>query len=189
MHTYPVGADDSVRPQTAPVFTGIYGESVAAQRADVGIGPYRTPANPYFPASFERKAFLQQILNRSYSQIWCTITGGAYQIARRVSPCVRNGYKTGASLNRTRSTHQTVPQRPFSPPSFPARRKRRGRRRRVRNDHDGTNPCRQGFLSSVLVSSFPNRKLNLRFGFHGKFATTSQSRLRRASSPERGAFR
>ena len=40
MHTYPVGADDSVRPQTAPVLTGIYGESVAAQRADVGIGPY-----------------------------------------------------------------------------------------------------------------------------------------------------
>ena len=40
MYTYPVGADDSVRPQTAPVFTGIYGESVAAQRADVGIGPY-----------------------------------------------------------------------------------------------------------------------------------------------------
>ena len=69
MHTYPVGADDSVRPQTAPVLTGIYGESVAAQRADVGIGPYRTPANPYFPASFERKAFLQQRLNRSYSQI------------------------------------------------------------------------------------------------------------------------
>ena len=56
-------------------------------------------------------------------------------------------------------------KRPFSPPSFPARRKRRGRRRRVRNDHDRTNPCKQGFLSSVLVSSFPNRKLNLRFGF------------------------
>ena len=61
--------------------------------------------------------------------------------------------------------HQTVTKRPFSPPSFPARRKRRGRRRRVRNDHDGTNPCKQGFLSSVLVSSFPNRKLNLRFWF------------------------
>ena len=91
MHSYPVGADDSVRPQTAPVFTGIYGESVAAQRADVGIGPYRTPANPYFPASFERKAFLQQILNRSYSQIWCTITGGAYHSARRVTTCVRSG--------------------------------------------------------------------------------------------------
>ena len=29
----------------------------------------------------------------------------------------------------------------------------------------GTKPCKQGFLSSVLVSSFPNRKLNLRFGF------------------------
>ena len=39
------------------------------------------------------------------------------------------------------------------------------KRWRVRNDHGGTNPCKQGFLSSVLVSSFPNRELNLRFGF------------------------
>ena len=62
-------------------------------------------------------------------------------------------------------THQIVTQRPFSFISFPVQGKRYGRRRRVRNDHDGTNPCRQGFLSSVLVSSFPNRKLNLRFGF------------------------
>ena len=75
-----------------------------------------------------------------------------------------------------RRKHPTVTKRPFSPPSFPARRKRRGRRRRVRNDHDGTNPCKQGFLSSVLVSSFPNRKLNLRFGFFlCKSAATSQS--------------
>ena len=99
-------------------FTDIFGETATSQRADVGIGPYRTPANPYFLASFERKAFLQQILNRSYSQIWCTITGGAYQIARRVSPCVRNGYKTGASLNCTRSTHQTVTSAPFLPILF-----------------------------------------------------------------------
>ena len=28
MHTYPVGADDSVRPRDAPLFTGICGESV-----------------------------------------------------------------------------------------------------------------------------------------------------------------
>ena len=70
---------------------------------------------------------------------------------------------------------------PFSPPSFPARRKRRGRQRRVRNDHDGTNPCKQGFLSSVLISSFPNRKLNLRFGFYGESAATSQAL--RASIP------
>ena len=82
-------------------FTEIFGETAASQRADVGIGPYRTPANPYFPASFERKAFLQQILNRSYSQIWCTITGGAYQIARRVSTCVRNICKSDSCLNRT----------------------------------------------------------------------------------------
>ena len=64
MHTYPVGADDSVRPQTAPVFTGIYGESVAAQRADVGIGPYMTPANSCCPANFECKAFFTAIIQR-----------------------------------------------------------------------------------------------------------------------------
>ena len=71
MHTYPVGADDSVRPQDISVLR-------------------KSSAKPYFPAGFERKAFLQQILNRSYSQIWCTITGGAYQIARRVTTCVRS---------------------------------------------------------------------------------------------------
>ena len=93
------------------------------------------------------------------------VSGGAYQDARKVS------IEWNARLKHRRSPefrcrmHQTVTQRPFSPPSFPARRKRRGRRRRVRNDHDGTKPCKQGFLSSVLVSSFPNRKLNLRFGF------------------------
>ena len=59
----------------------------------------------------------------------------------------------------------TVTQRPFSPPSFPARRKRRGRRRRVRNDHDGTSRRKRRLFSSVLISSFPNRKLNLRVGF------------------------
>ena len=93
MHTYPVGADDSVRPQTAPVFTGIYGESVASQRADVGIGPYMTPANSCCPANFECKAFLPQSFKGSCYQIWCIVTGGAYQIARRVSPCVRNTQK------------------------------------------------------------------------------------------------
>ena len=35
-----VGADDSVRPQDAPVFTETFGEFTTAQRADVGIGPY-----------------------------------------------------------------------------------------------------------------------------------------------------
>ena len=93
MHSYPVGADDSVRPQNAPVFTGIYGESVAAQRADVGIGPYMTPANSCCPANFECKAFLPQSFKGNYYQIWCIVTGGAYQSARRVSPCVRNTQK------------------------------------------------------------------------------------------------
>ena len=77
-------------------------------------------------------------------------------------------------------------KRPFSPPSFPARRKRRGRRKRVRNDHDGTSRRKRRLFSSVLISSFPNRKLNLRFGFYGKSAATSQAL--RASFPGRGAF-
>ncbi len=72
-------------------------------------------------------------------------------------------------------------KRPFSPPSFPARRKRRGRRRRVRNDHGGTSRRKRRLFSSVLVSSFPNRKLNLRFGFYGESAAASQAL--RASIP------
>ncbi len=93
------------------------------------------------------------------------VSGGAYQDARKV------GIEWNARLKHRRSPefrcrmHQTVTKRPFSPPSFPARRKRRGRRRRVRNDHDGTSRRKRRLLSSVLVSSFPNRKLNLRFGF------------------------
>ena len=92
------------------------------------------------------------------------VSGGAQSDARRVSIVWNARLKHWCLPEFRCSMHQTVTKRPFSPPSFPARRKRRGSRRRVRNDHDGTNPCRQGFLSSVLVSSFPNRKLNLRFG-------------------------
>ena len=69
MHTYPVGADDSVRPQDAPLFTGICGESVTSQRVGRVAGPYRTPANPYCPANFERKAFLPQPFKGNCSQI------------------------------------------------------------------------------------------------------------------------
>ena len=136
--------------QDAPFFTERFGEFAASQRAGRAAGPYRTPANPYCPAKFDCKADLPQQFKRNYLQICCTVTGGAYHSARRVSPCVRNGYKTGASLNCTRSTHQTVPQRPCSPPSFPARRKRRGRRRLVENGLDGTSlRCSRSLLSCL----------------------------------------
>ena len=46
------------------------------------------------------------------------------------------------------------------------------KRWRVRNDHGGTSRRKRRLLSSVLISSFPNRKLNLRFGFYCKSATT-----------------
>ena len=40
-----VGADDSVRPLDAVLFTRIYGEFVTFPRADVGIGPYNYAGN------------------------------------------------------------------------------------------------------------------------------------------------
>ena len=43
------------------VFTRIFGEFVITQRADVGIGPYKTSVNSYCSASFERKANLPQL--------------------------------------------------------------------------------------------------------------------------------
>ena len=47
-----------------------------------------------------------------------------------------------------------VSKRPFSPPSFPARRKRRGRRRHVGNGLDGTSPrAKRG--ASYPLSPFP----------------------------------
>ena len=81
-----------------------------------------------------------------------------------------------------RRKHPTVTQRPFSPPSFPARRKRRGRRRRVRNDHDGTSRRKRRLLSSVLISSFPNRKLHSRFGGDFDFPADSLEPTRKTSS-------
>ena len=64
MHTYPVGADDSVRPQTAPVFTGISGESVAAQRADVGIGPLHDSGKFVLPRKFRMQGVFTAIVQR-----------------------------------------------------------------------------------------------------------------------------
>ena len=142
-----------IDPAGCTAFTEILGEFVTSHWADRVVGPYRTPANPYFPASFERKAFLQQILNRSYSQIWCTITGGAYQIARRVSPCVRNICKSDSCLNRT-AGRTPRPQAPLFFPIFSGKTEKIG----------------------------PSETTSSR-----KSATTSQSRLRRDSSPFRGA--
>ena len=53
---YPVGADDSVRPQKARFFTKTFGEFGIAQRADVGIGPYSVSANSYqFPSKTKKR--------------------------------------------------------------------------------------------------------------------------------------
>ena len=81
---------------------------------------------------------LSQPFKGNCSQIRSSVTGGAYNSVCRVTMCVRRDLSIGACLNCTRSTHQTVTKRPFSPHSFPARRKRMGRRRCVGNGLDGT---------------------------------------------------
>ena len=49
-----------IAPAGWTVFSEIFGKFAAAQRADVGIGPYKIPANPYFPAIFVHIADLPQ---------------------------------------------------------------------------------------------------------------------------------
>ena len=74
-----------------------------------------TPANPYCPVNFERKANLLQPFKRGDLQIWSTVTDGAYHSGRKVTMCVRNDYKVGTHLNCIRSTHQPRPSTLFSP--------------------------------------------------------------------------
>ena len=50
-----------IGPADCTILTVIFGEFVIAQRADVGIGPYKTSVNSYCSASFERKANLPQL--------------------------------------------------------------------------------------------------------------------------------
>ena len=56
---------------------------------------------------------------------------------------------------------------------------------RVRNDHDGTSRRERRLLSSVLISSFPNRKrcAGLRFG--GGISISPQTPLNRPGKPLR----
>ena len=97
---------------------------------------------------------LSQPFKGNCSQIRSSVTGGAYDSVCRVTMCVRRDLSIGACLNCTRSTHQTVTKRPFSPHSFPARRKRMGRRRCVGNGLDGTSP-RAMREASYPLSPFP----------------------------------
>ena len=61
-----------------------------------------------------------RLIYRSHSnaviyKFGCTVTGGAYHSARKVAMCACSGYKSGACLNYTRSTHQPRPSTLFSP--------------------------------------------------------------------------
>ena len=72
-------------------------------------------------------------------------------------------------------------QAPLFSPFFSGKTEKKGppeaRQKRPRRNE----PPQATSVSSVLISSFPNRKLNLRFGFYGESAATSQAL--RASIP------
>ena len=127
-------------------------------RAERGKGRlWEAPANPYCFTNFECKADLSQPFKGNCSQIRSSVTGGAYNSVCRVTMCVRRDLSIGACLNCTRSTHQTVTKRPFSPHSFPARRKRMGRRRhdRLPEKAGPKNPPVLIFSSTYSASAVP----------------------------------
>ena len=116
------------------------------------------------------------------------VSGGAYQDARKVS------IEWNARLKHRRSPEfrcrmQTVTQRPFSPPSFRQDGKRRNHQK-ARQKRPRRNEPPQA-TSLILCARFFLSKPQTKFAvwiFLCKSDTTSQSRLRRASSPGRGAF-
>ena len=85
----------SVNPYALPNFivgadAGHIRNAPLSRTAVTGIGLYKVSANSYSPATFERRADLPQSFKGNCYQTWCTVTGGAYQSARKVSMCVRN---------------------------------------------------------------------------------------------------
>ena len=56
------------------------------------------------------------------------------------------------------------------------------KRWRVRNDHGGTSRRKRCLLSSVLISSFPNRELNSRFGGDFDFPSDSLEPTKKTAS-------
>ena len=87
---HPVGADDSVRPQAAPLFTGICGESVTSQQTDVGSVPTELRRIRTALQISTAKLIYRTHSNAAICKSSCTVTGGAYHSSRRVSLCVHN---------------------------------------------------------------------------------------------------
>ena len=144
----------------------------------------RPSANSYCPTNFDRRAFLLQSFKGSCYRIRCTVTGGAYLSARRVSSCVRNNYRIGTYLNRTRRTHQTRPSTLFFPIFSLAREKigpPEARRKRPRRNESPR--YARSLLSSEPVSSFPKHKRFAGLCFGAGLDGTSPRAAREASYP------
>ena len=173
--------------ESPPSFAGP--NATSPYRAERGKGRlWEAPANPYCFTNFECKADLSQPFKGNCSQIRSSVTGGAYNSVCRVTMCVRRDLSMGACLNCTRSTHQTVTKRPFSPHSFPAKRKRMGRRRHVGNGLAGTSlRYSRSLLSFESASSSSNCKrcAGLQFEARGDFDFPPGASLNRPRKPLR----
>ena len=71
--------------------SGVYGRDEAVSHRIKTAGIKRKITNDqYCPANFERKVNLLQPFKGNYSQIWNSVTGGAYHSACGATMCVRN---------------------------------------------------------------------------------------------------
>ena len=104
-----------------------------------------------------------------------SVSGGAYQDARKVSLVWNDSQKLGPHLNSEAGSTQTVTQRPFFPLLFRQDGKEGAAEARQNRPRRNEPRYSRSLFSSEPVSSFSNRKLNLRFDFLCKFVTTSQS--------------
>ena len=107
--------------------------------------------------------FTAVVLRQLAANLIPTVSGGAYQDARKVSIEWNAKLKYWCLPEFRCRTHQTRPSTLFSP-IFSLAREKIGPPEARQKWPRRNEPPQATSVSSVLVSSFPNRKLNLRFG-------------------------
>ena len=151
-------------------------------------GRHKPAANPYSAANFEHRTFYRRYSNVTAPKPDTPISGGAYPDARKVTP-VWNARRKHWFLPEFRgSMHPVTPRTLFSPIFSLAREKMgppEARQKRPRRNES----LQARLLILCARFSFPNRKLNLRFGFFYANLLQPLSQPSADSSPGRGSLR
>ena len=108
---------------------------------------------------------IADILRQLVTNLIPTVSGGAYQDIRKVTTEWNARLKHCGPLKIRGSMHPASPSTLFSPIFSLAREKMGPPEARQNRPRRNKPRCSRSLLSSEPVSSFPNRKLNLRFGF------------------------